>query len=53
MVGAAQRAPRGATILAPRIDHSSRAQRILDRLDELSDNEVEELLLELEEKEVK
>ena len=31
----------------------SRAQRILERLDDLSDNEVEELLLELEEEEVK
>ncbi|HEY3861975.1 MAG TPA: amino acid adenylation domain-containing protein [Verrucomicrobiae bacterium] len=39
--------------IAVRPDHASRAQQLLDRLDQLSDNEVEELLLELEEKEVK
>ena len=38
-------------ITAPRIG-PSRAQRILDRLDALSDNEVEELLLELKDKEL-
>jgi hypothetical protein len=34
-------------------DHPSRAQKLLERLDELSDNQVEELLLELEENETK
>jgi hypothetical protein len=36
-----------------RPDHPSRAQRLLEHLDELSDHQVEELLLELEEKEAK
>jgi hypothetical protein len=33
-------------------EHRSRAQKLLERLDDLSDNEVEELLVELEEEEV-
>jgi acyl carrier protein len=41
------------TVINARLSQRSRAQRILDRLDELSDNEVEELLLELEEEELK
>jgi aspartate racemase len=41
------------TAINARLSQPSRAQRILDRLDELSDNEVEELLLELEEEEIK
>ncbi len=36
-----------------RRNETSRAQRLLDRIDELSDSEVEELLLELDEKELK
>jgi amino acid adenylation domain-containing protein len=39
--------------IAVRPDHPSRAQKLLDRLDKLSDDEVEELLLELEENETK
>jgi amino acid adenylation domain-containing protein len=49
----AERQPEARTAITARLDKSSRAQRILDRLDELSDNEVEELLLELEEEDVK
>jgi amino acid adenylation domain-containing protein len=48
-----ERQPVPPIAIAARLDKSSRAQRILDRLDKLSDNEVEELLLELEEEEVK
>jgi amino acid adenylation domain-containing protein len=41
------------TEIASWADHPSRAQKLLERLDDLSDNEVEELLLELEEKEAR
>jgi amino acid adenylation domain-containing protein len=53
VVEAAERKPETRTMVAARLPEPSRAQRILDRLDDLSDNEVEELLLELDEKEVK
>jgi hypothetical protein len=49
----AEHRPAERMMVAARLDNPSRAQKILDRLDELSDNEVEELLLELEEEEVK
>jgi hypothetical protein len=39
--------------IAARPDNPSRAQKLLERLDDLSDTEVEELLLELEEKDFK
>jgi amino acid adenylation domain-containing protein len=52
-VESAERQPEARTLVATRLVGPSRAQRILDRLDDLSDNEVEELLLELEEKEVR
>ena len=41
------------TDIASRPDHPSRAQKLLEHLDELSDHQVEELLFELEEKEAK
>jgi amino acid adenylation domain-containing protein len=53
VVDATDRQPEAAAMVTARPDEPSRAQSILDRLDDLSDNEVEELLLELEEKEVK
>ena len=43
----------GPTDIYVRRDHPSRAQKLLEHLDELSDHQVEELLLELEEHEVK
>jgi hypothetical protein len=52
-MAAAERQPVEWTAIAPDTIQPSRAQRILERLDELSDHEVEELLLELEEEEVK
>lgn len=51
VVQAAEHQPEARMVTAP-LFGPSRAQRILDRLDDLSDNEVEELLLELEEKKV-
>jgi hypothetical protein len=52
VVDAGERKPEAQTVVEARLPEPSRAQRILDRLDDLSDNEVEELLLELDEKEV-
>jgi amino acid adenylation domain-containing protein len=52
-VEAAERQPEARTVVPARLIEPSRAQSILDRLDKLSDNEVEELLLELEEKELR
>ncbi len=52
-VGEAERHKSGPMPFAAHEEQPSRAQKILDRLDELSDGEVEELLLELEEEEVK
>jgi hypothetical protein len=49
----AERQQAGPAKITSRPDHPSRAEKLLDRLDELSDKEVEELLLELEEKETK
>jgi len=51
--GEAGRHPAEQMLVSIRPDQPSRAQKILDRLDDLSDTEVEELLLELEEEEVK
>jgi hypothetical protein len=52
VVDAAERPPAARTAVAAHLDKPSRAQKILDRLDELSDDEVEELLLESEEKDL-
>jgi hypothetical protein len=53
-VDSADRSPtRPTAVLSARLSEPSRAQKVLDRLDELSDDEVEELLLELEEEEIK
>jgi hypothetical protein len=52
VVQAAEHQVEARTLVAAPLFGPSRAQRILDRLDDLSDNEVEELLLELEEKKV-
>jgi amino acid adenylation domain-containing protein len=52
-VGEAGRHPAEQMLVPLRPDQPSRAQKILDRLDDLSDTEVEELLLELEEEGVK
>lgn len=54
LVDAAERsATPSPSPLSPRLTQPSRAQKVLDRLDELSDDEVEELLLELKEEEIK
>jgi amino acid adenylation domain-containing protein len=49
----AERHPAEQMVVAGRLNSPSRAQKILDHLEELSDDQVEELLLELEEEEVK
>ncbi len=49
----AERHPAEQMVVAGRLNSPSRAQKILDHLEELSDDQVEELLLELEVEEVK
>jgi amino acid adenylation domain-containing protein len=52
-VDAAQQQPQTRPTITARPSPASRTQRVLDRIDDLSDSEIEELLLELEEKDLK